>query len=97
MFVSAVHVTLHRKRVERAAIGKRRRRALSFVSKKRKRNKRFVVEVVSAADVARLEARDSLIEETVDAKLSRLSDRLDGLHKQLYETITKMSYLEKRY
>lgn len=44
---------------------------------------RIVVEVVSSADVKRLEARD----DDVRAEVARLENKLDGLHRTIYELI----------
>ena len=85
-----------RKTIERAAVGKRRRRALQFVSKKRNRNKRIVVELVSAADVARLEARDDLLKEDIDKKIKDLNRLFEGLHSTLYKTMNRISELNNK-
>lgn len=44
---------------------------------------RIVVEVVSSSDVKRLEARD----EEVRSEVVRLENKLDGLHRTIYELI----------
>lgn len=44
---------------------------------------RIIVEVVSHADVARLEARD----EEIRKEISRVEGKLEGLHRTLYEVI----------
>lgn len=53
---------------------------------------RIIVEVVSAADVARLEARD----EDVRAELKQLERKLEGLHRTLYEVIDTISKVRNR-
>ena len=91
-----MYVKPRQKLIERAAIGKRRRRALQFVSKKRKGNKRIVIELVSAADVARLDAQDKAIEADITQKLNGLSKRIEGVHGQLYETINRISMISRQ-
>ena len=44
---------------------------------------RIIVEVVSSADVKRLEDRDNDVRQEVQ----RLENRLEGLHRTLYELI----------
>lgn len=44
---------------------------------------RVVVEVVSSADVKRLEDRD----EDLKKEIAQLNRRIEGLHRVLYETI----------
>ena len=53
---------------------------------------RIVVEVVSSADVKRLEARD----DDVRAEVSRLESKLDGLHRTLYELIETFGSLHSK-
>lgn len=53
---------------------------------------RIVVEVVSHADVRRLEARD----DDVLAEVRRLESKLDGLHRTIYEVMEAMSNLRGR-
>lgn len=53
---------------------------------------RIIVEVVSAADVTRLEARDEDIREEV----KKLERKLEGVHRTLYEVIESISKLRGR-
>ena len=94
--VFAMYVRPQRKQIERAAVGKRRRRALQFVSKKKRRDRRIVIEVVSAADVARLEARDEALKAEYDKKFEEVSRRAEGIHGQLYEFMNRMSNLRSK-
>lgn len=48
---------------------------------------RIVVEVVSAADVKRLEGRD----EDVREEVRQLAGRVDGLHRTIYELMEAIS------
>lgn len=48
---------------------------------------RIVVQVVSHADVARLEARDEDIRKLIEAQ----DKRIEGLHRTLYEVIEAFS------
>lgn len=48
---------------------------------------RIVVEVVSHADVARLEARD----DDIRKEIARVEGKLEGLHRTLYEMLEAMS------
>ena len=91
-----MRVKQRQKQIERAATGKRRRRALDFARERRKRNKRIIIEVVSAADVARLEARAKEIEADTDNKLTVLAKRIEGVHGQLYETMNRISAISRR-
>lgn len=50
---------------------------------------RIIVEVVSHADVARLEERD----EEIRQEIKRLEARLEGLHGTLYEVIEAIGNL----
>lgn len=53
---------------------------------------RIIVEVVSSADVKRLEARD----EENRAEVARLESKLDGLHRTLYELIETIGSLHNK-
>lgn len=53
---------------------------------------RIVVEVVSHADVARLEARD----EDIRKEISRVEGKLDGLHRTLYELLESIGKLRSK-
>lgn len=53
---------------------------------------RIVVEVVSSADVKRLEARD----DDVRAEVARLEGKLDGLHRTIYELIETIGKLRNK-
>ena len=53
---------------------------------------RIVVEVVSSADVKRLEARD----EDVLAEVSRLEGKLEGLHRTIYELLETISTIRNK-
>lgn len=54
---------------------------------------RIIVEVVSHADVARLEARD----DDIRKEISRVDDRITGLHKTLYELIETIGKLRSKH
>ena len=53
---------------------------------------RIVVEVVSHADVMRLEARD----DDVLAEVRRVESKVDGLHRTIYELMEALSNLRGR-
>lgn len=53
---------------------------------------RIVVEVVSSADVKRLEARD----DEVRAEVSKLEGKLEGLHRTIYELLETISSLRNK-
>ena len=53
---------------------------------------RIVVEVVSSADVKRLEARD----DDVRAEVSRLEGKLEGLHRTIYELLETVSSIRNK-
>lgn len=53
---------------------------------------RIVVEVVSSADVRRLEARD----DEVLAEVSRLEGKLEGLHRTIYELLETISTIRNK-
>ena len=53
---------------------------------------RIVVEVVSSAEVKRLEARD----EDVLAEVSRLEGKLEGLHRTIYELLETIGSLRNK-
>lgn len=53
---------------------------------------RIVVEVVSSADVKRLEARDDDVREEV----SRLEAKLEGLHRTIYELLETIGTLRTK-
>ena len=53
---------------------------------------RIVVEVVSHADVARLEARD----EDICKEIKRVEDKVDGLHRTIYELIETIGRLKSK-
>ena len=53
---------------------------------------RIVVEVVSSADVKRLEARD----EENRAEVSRLESKVDGLHRTIYELIETIGNIRNK-
>lgn len=54
--------------------------------------RRIVIELVSAADVARLEARD----EAVRAEVRQLEKRLEGLHSTVYELLEALRDLKQK-
>ena len=54
--------------------------------------RRIVIELVSAADVARLEARD----EAVRAEVCQLQKRLEGLHSTVYELLEALRDLKQK-
>lgn len=53
---------------------------------------RIVVEVVSHADVRRLEARD----DDVLAEVRRVESKVDGLHRTIYELMEALGNLRGR-
>lgn len=53
---------------------------------------RIIVEVVSHADVSRLEARD----DDVMSEVRRVEAKLDGLHRTLYEVMEALGNLRGR-
>lgn len=53
---------------------------------------RIVVEVVSSADVARLENRD----EEIRSEVARLESKLDGLHRTIYELIETLGNIRNK-
>lgn len=53
---------------------------------------RIVVEVVSHADVKRLEARD----DDVLAEVRRVESKVDGLHRTIYELMEALGNLRGR-
>lgn len=53
---------------------------------------RIVVEVVSSADVKRLEDRD----EDIRSEVARLESKLDGLHRTIYELIETISNIRNK-
>lgn len=53
---------------------------------------RIVVEVISHADVKRLEARD----DDVLAEVRRVESKVDGLHRTIYELMEALSNLRGR-
>jgi len=53
---------------------------------------RIVVEVVSSADVKRLEARD----DDVRAEVTRLEHKIEGLHRTIYELIETIGKLRSK-
>ena len=57
-----------------------------------KPSQRIVVELVSSADVKRLEGRDDEIRN----ELKRLELKVDGLHKTMYELMEAISNLRSK-
>lgn len=53
---------------------------------------RIVIELLSSADVKRLEARDDAILDEVD----KLEKRIEGLHRQLYEVMEALANLRNK-
>lgn len=53
---------------------------------------RIVVEVVSHADVERLERRD----DEIRAEIKRLESKVDGLHRTIYELIETIGKLRSK-
>lgn len=54
---------------------------------------RIIVEVISHADVARLEARD----EELRGEIKRLEDKVDGLHRTIYEILDVIKKLRSKH
>lgn len=54
--------------------------------------RRIIVEVISAADVARLEGRD----EDLRREISRLEGRIEGLHRTIYELMETIGKLRSK-
>lgn len=52
----------------------------------------IVVEVVSSADVKRLEDRD----EDIRSEVARLESKLDGLHRTIYELIETIGNIRNK-
>ena len=55
--------------------------------------KRIIVEVISHADVARLEARD----EELRSEIKRLEGKVDGLHRTIYEILDVIKKLRSKH
>ena len=53
---------------------------------------RIVVEVVSSADVKRLEDRD----DDIRSEVARLEAKLDGLHRTIYELIETIGNIRNK-
>lgn len=53
---------------------------------------KIVVEVVSHADVERLEARD----DDIRLEIKRLEDKLEGLHRTIYDLMDAISHLRSK-
>ena len=54
---------------------------------------RIVVELVSSADVKRLEGRDDEIRN----ELKRVEQKVDGLHRTMYELMEALSNLRSKH
>ena len=72
------------------------RRAAKPRSRKKHPERRIVIELVSAADVARLEARDDAVKAEQTRIADELNRRVDGLHHQLYEVIDALGRLRTK-
>ena len=72
------------------------RRAAKLRPKRKRPERRIVIELVSSADVARLEARDTALKAEQDKTAEELTRRVDGLHHQLYEVIDALSRLRNK-
>lgn len=55
-------------------------------------SQRIVVELVSSADVKRLEDRD----EELRCEIKRVEDKLDGLHRTMYELLEAFGQLKSK-
>lgn len=53
---------------------------------------KIIVELVSSADVKRLEARDDELRQIIDQQ----SQRIDGLHRTIYELMDLISKLRSK-
>lgn len=62
-----MHVHYHLKSINRAAKGKRRRKAIRRAHKRRASGKHIRVELISSAEVERLEARDEALREDLSS------------------------------
>ena len=85
-----------RKNINRAAEGKRRRKAIRRAKKRRSANRSVIVQLVSAADVQRLEARDDTLQASLDQRCTAIESRVEALHRQLYEVMEALSRLRDR-
>lgn len=72
------------------------RRAAKPRPRKKCPERRIVIELVSAADVARLEARDAAVKAEQTRIADELNRRVDGLHHQLYEVIDALGRLRNK-
>lgn len=57
-----------------------------------KPSQRIVVELMSSADVKRLEGSD----EALRAEIKRVEDKVDGLHRTMYELMEAISNLRSK-
>ncbi len=75
---------------------KLRRKAVRCAEKHKGSGKHIRVELVSAADVQRLEGRDDALQASLDQRCTAIESRLEALHRQLYEVMEALARLRDR-
>ncbi len=75
---------------------KLRRKAVRCAQQRRSSGKNIRVELVSAADVQRLEGRDDALQASLDQRCTAIESRLEALHRQLYEVMEALARLRDR-
>lgn len=85
-----------RDRISRAAEGKRRRKAIRRARKRRSANKSVVVQLVSAADVARLERRDDALRADIGSIQDDLKRFEENRSKDNYEYRTIIGQIRRK-
>ena len=91
-----MYVRPHRRAAKPDTVRKLYRKALRRSGTRKRSERRIVVELVSAADVARLEARDEAVKAEQAAITDELTRRVEGLHHQLYEVIDALGRLRNK-
>ena len=71
-------------------------RAAKRPKRKKRHDRRIVVELVSAADVARLEARDDAILAELKQIRAEYDKRLDVSHRDYYEVMEALARLRNK-
>ena len=91
-----MHVHYHLKSVNRAAKDKRRRKAIQRAHKRRASGKHIRVELISSADVERLEARDEALREDLSS-IRKDIDRIEKVRSEdNYEYRTLIGELKRK-
>lgn len=85
-----------RKIINRAAEGKRRRKAIRRAKKRRSANRSVIVQLVSAADVARLEARDEALSADITSIRKDLAKHNEVNREDNYEFMVKLRELQNQ-